>query len=250
MVTCAELARRIDELEALLERKMADTVEQVYAKIKCDADVSAPDLASMKVELDDLVTSVTHLNSLVEEARAENKALVAANKALTSQNDALTKKIAEMEQYSRINNVELKGIPCTQGEDCTAIVKAIGTKVSCTISDTDIDVIHRVPTKAGTSQNIIARFCSRSKKQEFVSKARKARLNTKDLDFPGPDNYPVYINDHLTPDNKRLFAKALAMKKEKGWLHLWTDNGHIEARQTNDSRVFRIASEADFSVFR
>lgn len=250
MVSCAELARRIDELEALLNSNMAETVEKVYARIKLDADASAPDVASMKRELDGLVDSVKMLNALVEETRAENSSLAAANEALTAQNAALTKRMAEIEQYSRINNVELKGIPCTQGEDCTAIVKAIGTKVSCAISDTDIDVIHRVPTKAGTSQNIIARFCSRSKKQEFISKARKARLNTNDLDFPGPENYPVYINDHLTPDNKRLFAKALAIKKEKGWLHLWTDNGHIKTRQTNDSRVFRIASEADLSVYR
>lgn len=99
-------------------------------------------------------------------------------------------------------------------------------------------------------KNIIARFCSRDKKQEFLSKARKAKLHTNDLGFPGPHHYPLYVNDHLTVENKRLFAKALSLKREKGWAFLWTDNCHIKARQSNESRVYRIRTEADLSIFR
>lgn len=68
-----------------------------------------------------------------------------------------------------------------------------------------------------TKKNIIAHFCSPDKKQEFLSKARKAKLHTNDLGFPGPHHYPLYVNDHLTVENKRLFAKALSLKREKGW---------------------------------
>ncbi|KAG0421155.1 hypothetical protein HPB47_002917, partial [Ixodes persulcatus] len=61
---------------------------------------------------------------------------------------------------------------------------AIGEKVECPVSPTDLDIVHRVPTKNG-QQNIIARFCSRDKKNEFVKKARKARLDTRALGFSG-----------------------------------------------------------------
>ncbi|KAG0439187.1 hypothetical protein HPB47_016728, partial [Ixodes persulcatus] len=66
------------------------------------------------------------------------------------------------------------------GEDCVAVMAAIGEKVECPVSPTDLDIVHRVPTKNG-QQNIIALFCSRDKKNEFVKKARKARLDTRAL---------------------------------------------------------------------
>ncbi|KAG0429435.1 hypothetical protein HPB47_023635 [Ixodes persulcatus] len=110
--------------------------------------------------------------------------LFTSNKALKNENEALRKRVAELEQYSRLNNVEIKGVPCTQGEDCVAVMAAIGEKVECPVSPTDLDIVHRVPTKNG-QQNIIARFCSRDKKNEFVKKARKARLDTRALGFSG-----------------------------------------------------------------
>lgn len=42
---------------------------------------------------------------------------------------------------------------------------------------------------------------------------------------------PVFVNDHLTPEKKRLFAQALELKKAKDWKYLWTDNGIIKARK-------------------
>lgn len=77
----------------------------------------------------------------------------------------------------------------------------------------DIDVIHHVPAKKG--KNTIARFCLRIKKVYFISNAIKGRLTTTDLDLPLTPGTPVFINEHLTPDNKRLFAQGLTLKKER-----------------------------------
>ncbi|KAH6927671.1 hypothetical protein HPB50_006810 [Hyalomma asiaticum] len=250
MPSNVELARRIERLEAWSD----DKLEEIASKLieKCKSKLQAPELeiSKLKSEVESLVTGVNGLKALVEELRSENAALVSSNKLLKKQNDTLTKRVSELEQYSRLNNVELKGLPCSQGEDCTAIVKAMATKINCTVNDSDIDVIHRVPTKTDSNKNIIVRFCSRDKKQEFLGKARKAKLHTNDLGFPGPRHNPVFANDHLTPDNKRLFAKALSQKREKGWAYLWTENCLIKARQSSESRVYRIRTEADLSVFR
>lgn len=59
----------------------------------------------------------------------------------------------------------------------------------------------------------------------------------------------MYINDHLTPENKRLFAQALALKKEKEWQFLWVDNCKIKARKTQDSNVYRISGVSDLAIF-
>lgn len=104
-------------------------------------------------------------------------------------------------------------------------------------------------SKNKNEKNIIARFVSRDKKNDFVKKARKARLNTRDIGFFGEARVPVFVNDHLTSENKKLFSKALELKKQFRWRFLWTDNCRIKARKTKDSKVYRIATENDQRVF-
>lgn len=250
MPTVAELTKRIQSLEAWSEGKLDDVVEKLVAKMNQKASATQPEIDALKAEVNSLVSSVEMLNSIVEEVRSESDRLRTVNQALQSQNDALTTRVAELEQYSRLNNIELKNVPCTQGEDCTAILKAVGAKIDCVITDGDIDVVHRVRGKVGTGdKNLIARFCSRTKKQDFITKARKAKLNTNELGFGGSQSRPVYVNDHLTLEKKGLFAKALKLKRERGWKFLWTDNCQIKARKSVDSRVYRITKDADLSVF-
>lgn len=191
----------------------------------------------------------TMLNGLVEQVKAELEDLKAANKRLHARNEELQSRVAELEQYSRKNNIEIRGVPETQGEDVVEIVKTIAEKIQIPVSEADLDVVHRVPAK-GNVKNLIVRFCSRAKKAEFVAKARKARLQTNEINFHGTNPKPVYINDHLTPANKRLFAKALNLKKENNWRFLWTEDCQIKARKTENSKVHRIRDEADLSIFR
>lgn len=245
MPTNAELAKRVEELEEKL--KIETLVDSVFAKILLKLHDSGFDAVQMKKEVDDLVASAKFTEKLVEELRQDNAALTSENKSLKSENRMMSKKIAEMEQYSRLNNVEIRGVPCTQGEDCVAILQTVGEKIGCPVSPSDLDVVHRVPTAKECNKNLLARFCSRDKKSEFISKARKAKLCLSDINIIQTPDSPVYVNEHLTPANKALFSKALVQKKEKNWMFLWTANCQIKARKTTDSKVYRIRDEADLA---
>lgn len=238
MPTNAELAKRIEELESLVAG-LASKLEEKTGK--GEVDDLRESVEFMSRQFDDLVKGR-------EELVASNKTLVASNKELLAKNEALEKRLANMEQYSRLNNVEIKGVPVTKGENCLAILTAMGDAVDCPISSGDLDIVHRVPTK-GEGMNIIARFCSRDKKNDFARKARKARVMANQIGFSDQPHDPVYVNDHLTYENKKLFAQALALKKAHSWQFLWTDNCQIKARKMCDSKVFRISSEADLRVF-
>lgn len=175
----------------------------------------AKSVETLTKEVEEMRKSLTMFNELYEKMKDDQATLAKNNKELTRANHELTMRVAELEQYSRNNNIEIKGVPQTQGESCTAILKQIGEKAGCPVSDSDIDVVHRVPAKEGP--HIFARFCSRAKKAEFAAKAKKARLTAGTIGFStANDNHkPIYINDHLTPENKRLFAQALALKKRE-----------------------------------
>lgn len=194
-------------------------------------------------------SSLSMFNTIVETMKAQQAVLMKENKELARENHQLTRRVAELEQYSRINNVEIKGVPSTQGENCAEILEKIGEKIDCPVTASDIEIVHRIPAKDGP--HILARFLLRTKKAEFIAKARKARLTAGSIGFTSENASvkPVFINDHLTPENKRLFAQALALKKEKEWQFLWVENCKIKARKTKDSRVYRISGVSDLAVF-
>lgn len=173
---------------------------------------------------------------------AESKALKATNDELRDSNISLTKQVAQQEQYSRMNNVEIRGVPNAEDESLPQLLADIASKVKCTITPSDIDIVHRVPTpNSPTANNIIIRFVSRDKRNDFQKKAKKARLTSKDLGM-GTEATPVLFNDHLTPRNKTLFSEALKLKKAKQWQFLWTDQGVIKVRKEPTSKFYRIVS--------
>lgn len=250
MPTNVELAKRLDMLEGLFQGKIAEVLEDVTSKVKASlmADTGPVVVEELKKEIEEFRRSLTFMDGTVERLTKERDQLRAANKAMAVRNEELERRVSELEQYSRKNNIEVKGIPCTKGESCLAIIQEIGNKIECPINESDIDIVHRVPSSSD-AKHIIARFCSRAKKADFVSKARKARLQTSNIGFPANDASPLYVNEHLTQENKRLFAKSLSLKRENNWQFLWTDDCVIKARKTTDSKVFRIRNETDLAVF-
>lgn len=208
----------------------------------------AKEVEVLRKELGEMHESLKLFNGLYEEVKKSQELLQKENKELTKKNEQLTLRMSELEQHSRQNNIEIKGVPVTQAEDCLAILQQIGEKVECPISAADVDVVHRVPAK-NNEQHIIARFCSRTKKAEFAGKAKKARLTAGTIGFQSHSQQPVYVNDHLTPENKRLFAQALAKKNEMNWQFLWVENCRIKARKAQGDRVHRISKVSDLAIF-
>ncbi|KAH7948887.1 hypothetical protein HPB49_002923 [Dermacentor silvarum] len=90
---------------------------------------TAVDVLELKKHVDSLESSQKFLNILVEKLHSEKASLVAENKALKSENCSLSRSVSKLDQYSRINNIEMRGIPYTQGEDCVAVLETIGRKI-------------------------------------------------------------------------------------------------------------------------
>ncbi|KAH7933975.1 hypothetical protein HPB49_019995 [Dermacentor silvarum] len=130
MPTNAELSKKIEELEDKINNMAKSTHELVFGRILLRMKESGIDVVDLKKEIDSLNTSAEHLNGLVEELRSQNATLIVENKQHKSQNHSLTRKVEELEQYSRLGNVEIKGIPCSQGEDCVTIMQTLGNKLA------------------------------------------------------------------------------------------------------------------------
>lgn len=119
----------------------------------------------------------------------------------------------------------------------------MGELIKEEVSEADIDICHRVPTARHDQANIIVRFVRRTKRNAFLSKAKKAKIDTTALGFQLSSK--VFVNEHLTRYGKRLLGAAVERKKELRWRFVWTAGGKVFVRKDENSPVVRIASLED-----
>lgn len=242
-----------------LFEKVPGTIKELAPLIvKLNTRVEAMD-SHIHEELDSLQKSVQFMSKSfdlfkksLEDTQKEVRGLKEENARLSKENCELTKQVketkddlAELQQYSRRANLELKGVPKSTDKTEREIVTALATKVGVTLSTTDIDVAHWVPTKQKNVSNIVIKFMSCAARDKLLGATKKVRLNTSDLGIAG--SMPVYLNEHLCPTYKALLGKAIAAKKRYNWRHTWVTNGRILMKKADNSETIRIRNEADLA---
>lgn len=111
---------------------------------------------------------------------------------MTAENRKLNDKTEELEQYQRSNNLEIKGVP--EEGDAYDVVQRIWTILNESISDSEIDVCHHVPTfRTSEKEHYRPLRATVETRCVLAEKQEKQRLTTKDLDYGGSPS-PTYIN--------------------------------------------------------
>lgn len=157
----------------------------------------------------------------------------------------LQQELENRDQWSRANNVEIRGIPQTNNEDLYGIAQKIGQLCNFPIKKEDINYIARIPTRVpNKDKSIIVAFNNRYIKEELVALARKTnQLHLLKLGFTSSEKF--YVNDHLTQRNKTLLNKARSLAKEKNFKYIWVKHCKIMARKSDSSHSFFIRNEND-----
>lgn len=174
--------------------------------------------------------------------------LVVENKSLQKKVVELENRLDHLEQYSRINTLEIKGIPQVPNEDVFGVVAEVGKALNMTISTSMIDACHRLRKSEDYDgpPGIIVKFVRRGDKEEMLQKCRvKKNLSTRHMNRS--DDIPVYINESLAPARRRLFAQARQLKKEKDYKYVWLRSGKIFFRKADEAKVITVTCQADFS---
>lgn len=212
----------------------------------------------LRKDLRELKASFEFFNTEFEELKGKNADLVTENEALKKANAGLItecehlksqaleheQRITASEQYSRLANLEVKGIPVVAKESLPDTLHMIGELLNEPIAEDDVEVCHRVPAKkAGNVPNIVIQFKNRSKRDTVLDKARKARISARDLGHTS--NMPIYINEHLCPVLKQLLGMAIAKKKAVNWKFVWTKSGKILARKDESAPIVHIRNKDD-----
>lgn len=248
---------------------LLEVIKEIKA-FRADFDIMQRDVVTIKQELSNTSQVITQLESKwnglekrftdMEERLVNVEGTVASLATVPQQLmaarqtiDQLTQDINHQNQFSRLNNIEIQGVPQLNSENLHNILSTICNKVGMTLLDTDIDTIHRVRVFRGDKNqdvhnrppSIIVRFTQRQRKNQLIAAARARRgLTTADIGLAGPAT-SVHINEHLTPANKLLLKKAREIKINLNYTYLWIRDCKIFLRKNDLSRIVRIASELD-----
>ncbi|CAF4804595.1 unnamed protein product [Pieris macdunnoughi] len=103
------------------------------------------------------------------------------------------------EQWNRMNNVELKGVPQTANKNLLDLIVSIGSKVNYAVAKQQLNFIARTPSRdSNHPKPIVACFNSRYVKENFVAAVRsfnrESSLSANLLGLRG--SAKIFANDH------------------------------------------------------
>ena len=188
------------------------------------------------------------VKGVIEENQATRLEMAVVMNTLTDlqkENAQLKERVEELEQQTRCKDVEIVGFPETKEENLKTIVKTIGTKIGLQVPPDQIEQVERVPSSS-KPRPLLVQFKTKTLKDTFLTSARKARVKAVNVNNTFPDT-PIFVNEHLTQERKRLIYEARKKKKELQYQHLWTKAGVIYLKKTDDSQPIRIVAQKDLS---
>ncbi|XP_022819316.1 uncharacterized protein LOC111362541 [Spodoptera litura] len=148
---------------------------------------------------------------------------------------------------TRLNNVEIKGVPVKKNENLFSVLDAISSKINYNCPKTQINYISRVPIHNSKEKLVIVSFLNRYIKDDFIAAARANKeLSTKDIGVQGPP-HRIYVNDHLSIEYKKLLNRAKTAAKEKQYEFVWVKHGKIHVRKDVNCKTFIVRRESDLN---
>ena len=167
-------------------------------------------------EYDKLKESIKSLDKTILEKNLEKENI---EESIRKQGEIIKKLENETEQYSRRNNIKIRGLPDTDFRETAfdsakKIVQFLKEKDIASLSLSDIDIAHRLPNTHNKNRDIIVRFVSRLVRDEVMSQRRKLK------------NTGVFINEDLTRINHHVLM-CIKKKINDEVQDAWTVNGSI-----------------------
>ena len=205
--------------------------------------------SAIKIEISSSIKSLQ--DTVIENLVNENKRLSEKVRILEANFNSLNERmianeinIADQQQRSRRNNMEIHGIPDSVNDENLEgkVLDVLNSVSSDTYASEDLEACHRLPSKDGPKP-VILRFANRKKRDAAFS--TKKFLKGKNLNDIGINN-AVYFNECHSPYIKKLAYFGRKLKKSNKIAQLSTTNGVVKIKITNESRWIKISHELHF----
>ena len=219
--------------------KLIDDIQDIkgeLSQLKVTCEFTSAKLEDYGSRLSDLELKVAELEKLQESVNC-----------LQTDMAKIKFEFAAQDQRSRLNNVEIKGVPLKKGENLFSIFDSISHKINYNCPKTQFNYISRVPIFNSSEKLIIVSFLNRYVKEDFLAAARANKdLSACDIGYQGSSNR-IYLNDHLSVEHKKLLSRVKAVAKEKSYEYVWVKHGKIHMLKNQSSKLIIIRKDADLN---
>jgi len=186
------------------------------------------------------------LGKRLQVVEKENKMLLAENTELRGAVVSLQARMRDMEQYSRRSNVEISGVPETENEDLDAVLQDVAAAVGVEYDKDRVVAAHRVPSfNKKRTPPIIVRFSTYRERDAWLAAFKHVRPLTARQINASFNTAQVYLNEHISPENKLLLSKTKKVARSKNYEYIWCKEGKIFVRKANGSPCKKIENECD-----
>lgn len=244
------------EMQAMLEATIKRTVSGQLATINSQCTGFQEAITYVSTQYEDLRKEISDLKKLLGTTSSELKFLKEENRNLKDSLSTYGARVVALEvenlkqqQWVRLQNIEITGIPEVKDEMAMDLVLKVVQHIGVTIVPSDLEFAHRVQPRRAESavraRPIVARLRQRLVKDDIIAAARKYRnLTAKDMGIGG-ETCKIFVNEHLTKDSKLLLSSSKLRAKEANYRYVWTKNCRIFVRKDEASPPIPINSMSD-----
>jgi DNA gyrase/topoisomerase IV subunit A len=215
------------------------------------------EIKSLKNELSELSTTVQFVSDKLDSStklmeaistelaalKKENGELRNNNARLSSEVEDLKERMRTLEQYTRRNNLEISGIPVTASEDVVAIVQDVGSALGIAVEDSEVSAAHRIPSyRQDRTPSIVVQFHHRTTRDSLIAKFREKKSLCASKVNSSFTQQKVYVNEHLSPNNKLFLTKLKQKCREVNYSFVWCREGKFFVRKSPGDRAIKISS--------
>ena len=211
-------------------------------------------LKQLKVLMEKMESIPARMDNIEDEMQEISEELEGCRTELAECRDEIAEfkeKVSSSDQYDRINNIIIAGVPMSRDEKVRSIIKEIAVKLEVDLQDGDIQAAHRLPAEENEIPKIIVRLNDRDKKVAIIKASKVRELDTSFMSKPpeGPVT-PVYCDDHLLPINKWLLIQAKKMKKAEALTYVWVRDCTVRVKVNEKSKTIILRSEDQLNALK
>ena len=156
----------------------------------------------------------------------------------------------EIGRYLRRDCLEIADIKATSECPAEAIVESVAKAIGVLVNKEDISIAHPIPSYNTAAQpKIIVKFTRRSLRNTFIQTG-KSWPAREQVTFRTLILNPMQMSTSLTSYKKKLFGDVNKEKKRLKWKFIWTYNGRIFIRNTEDSPAVAFDTADDLAKFQ
>lgn len=192
----------------------------------------------------DLVKTIEQQSKALKEYEKKFDIICEENANLRGKVKNLESRLEDLEQYSRVNCIEVNGKPENKNDSPLEMIKKVGNALDVDIQEDMVDACHYLGAKQeGKNRGIIVKFVRRTTKEEILRKRKvKRNLNTTHIGLTQSPSSVIYVNESLSPARRKILNAARAFRRDYGYTFVWVNNGKVFLRKNEGERAVAVTS--------